>query len=265
MSRAVHPQARLIAACIDGYDVAIDASATARRTDYHDYGRHPERRLLGVVLFVPRPNRLASALAPTLSLFAGTMADLQITLRIERAWAQGSARSWTFWLAAIGGVALVGTAASGYDWNRRQLEVASHQLVLARASTTPSAPIATRASDFTQRLGAELPVARVVEELRRSCERTGVVLVAVQIRERAASPEQLGRAELVVTLRGSYADSKHVLKDAIDRYSARLTVQRMRMRRLQSPADVETTVVLSLWSAPPTPDAAMTTVAAGRP
>lgn len=173
-----------------------------------------------------------------------------IVWRLRRAWALGPAPWWA-WCAAFAGALVV--AGGGLIANQsiaRQIELANGQLAIARTVVPLTAtPTPVEARDFTHALAPATPVVQVVEELRRSCERSNVVLASVQVRERPASDEQLGRAELLLTLRGSYGDSKQVLKDATDRFS-KLTVQRLRMRRLQAPADVETTATLSLWAAP---------------
>lgn len=170
--------------------------------------------------------------------------------RLRRAWALGPA-AWWVWCAALGVAAVVaGFALIAYQSIERQVEFANQQLAIARTVAPPTAaPPPVEARDFTHALASATPVVQVVEELRRSCERSDVVLASVQVRERPPSDEQLGRAELLLTLRGTYVNSKQVLKDATDRFS-KLTVQRLRMRRVQGPADVEVTATLSLWSAP---------------
>lgn len=142
--------------------------------------------------------------------------------------------------------------AAGASYQRARTHSTELEMSLAQARTSVSSltpPTLTAEKDFTQSLAAPLNAAQVVQELQRACSAASVLLVGVQAQERAASVDQLGRLELAVTLHGAYAGSKQVLKQVLERYP-HITVQRLRMRRGQSPAEVDTSVTLAVWSAP---------------
>jgi hypothetical protein len=171
--------------------------------------------------------------------------------RLQRAWALGEARWW----ALAGGlvlcaVVLVATVVSHQRAQDRLADLDT-QLARARAAAQPITTPQTAAldKDFVQALGPTLNAAQVVQELQRACSTSGVQLASVQAQERAASADQLGRLELLVTLRGAYTGTKLVLKQVVERFPS-ITVQRLRMRRAQSPTDIETSVTLSAWSKP---------------
>lgn len=184
-----------------------------------------------------------------------------ISWRMQRAWALGAAPWWTLTGALALAAALAALVLAALRPIEQRLQLAKRELAViehaAKQPTAARAPVEAR--DFTHALAPGTPAVQVVEELRRSCERSNVVLASVQVRERAASEEQLGRAELAITLRGSYVNSKQVLKDATDRFS-KLTVQRLRLRRVQATSEVETSATLSLWSAALTVPAAKSPV-----
>lgn len=112
-------------------------------------------------------------------------------------------------------------------------------------SATPDTP-----SDFVATLGAPRSTAQLVQELQRASSAAGIALASVQGQTRDTPPEQLGRLELSITLRGPYPAAKQVLKQAMERFPS-LTVQRLRMRKGPSPSDTETSLLLTIWSAPP--------------
>ena len=164
---------------------------------------------------------------------------------------QGSARSWTCAGSLLLSLAMLVAADASYQRARSRWTDLDMRLGQARASV-PSLASHTPANsekDFAQSLGAPLNAAQVVQELQRACAAASVLLVGVQAQERAASVDQLGRLELAVTLHGAYTGSKQVLQQVLERYP-HITVQRLRMRRAQSPAEVDTSVTLAVWSAP---------------
>jgi hypothetical protein len=114
----------------------------------------------------------------------------------------------------------------------------------AAGMAAPSGP----APDFVQRLPPVPDVRAVLVELERSARSAGVALGSVQLQERAASAEQLARADMTVSLRGSYPKLKQVLSEVLGRFPNIGLVQ-WRLRRASQPADLETTMVLALWGA----------------
>ncbi|HEX6705224.1 MAG TPA: GspMb/PilO family protein [Albitalea sp.] len=170
--------------------------------------------------------------------------------RVERAWTHASTQ-WSAWvLGAILLLSALGALVLAADHAMRTRLALDAQLAQAHAATpTRSADAPVEQPDFTQSLGPATPPAMVVQELQRACAQAGVVLASLQMQERAASAEQLGRSDFAITLRGAYPAIKQVIKQVVERFPS-LAVQRMRMRRAQGPADIESSVTLSLWSAP---------------
>jgi hypothetical protein len=180
-----------------------------------------------------------------------TAAWAQLRWRLDRAWSTGSLP--TVCLAASAALCMgVFAAATVIGAERREAQRALHvDLDRARAAVVPTAPASAPNAprDFVATLGPPLPATVVIQELQRASAAAGVLLAGVQAQPRDAEPGQLGRTELQVTLRGPYPGTKLVLKQVVERFP-QLTVQRLRLRRAQSPADVETSVTLSAWSAP---------------
>lgn len=134
---------------------------------------------------------------------------------------------------------------------KQRNNVASEMQRAASAAVKPhesATPDTTQ--DFVASLGAPLSTAQIVQELQRAGSTAGIVLASVQAQTRDTPPEQLGRLELNVTLRGSYTGTKQVIQQAMERFPS-LTVQRLRMRKGASPNDLETSLLLTIWSAPP--------------
>ena len=168
--------------------------------------------------------------------------------RLQRAWQVGPAQWLVWWGAVVLSAAALSIAAVDLRGTHRQkAELAGTPLPLPVAAAQPVPVIG--AKDFALGLGEGPPIAAVLQELQRACARADVALASEQIRSRSPSPELLGRLELVVTLRGTYAGSKQVLKQVIDRFPT-MTLQRLAVRRGASLADVEATATLSVWSAP---------------
>ena len=139
-------------------------------------------------------------------------------------------------------------------WVRQHAQEASAALAVRiaheREALPPSAAAsAATAPDFTATLGAPLAAAQLVQELQRACVQANATLAGVQATERRATRDELGRLDLVVSLRGSYPNTKQVLKQVVERFPG-VTVQRLRMRRNASSSDTETSVTLSAWSPP---------------
>lgn len=125
-----------------------------------------------------------------------------------------------------------------------QLRTQVAEAASAAGMVAPAGP----APDFVQRLPAVPDARAVLVELDRSARSAGVALGSVQVQERAASAEQLARADMTVSLRGSYPKLKQVLSDVLGRFP-NISLVQWRLRRATQPADLEATMVLALWGA----------------
>lgn len=125
------------------------------------------------------------------------------------------------------------------------------QLRAAPAANGAEAP----GVDFAQRLPETASVDPVVRELQRSSAAMGAAFVSVSSTPRAATRQALGRIELTITLRGAYPKLKTVIAETLDRFP-NLIVQRLTLRRMATPADLEAHVDLVLVTRPqPAPGA----------
>ena len=168
---------------------------------------------------------------------------------------QGGAVRWGLWSVAM--LLAAGLLASGavrlrglegrLDAMRGQIDQAREQAAVVNASVQTLAVAVP--PDFTAGLPEAPPVADVVQMLSRACAQAGVALAGVQATHRPASATQLGRTELTVLVRGPYPGARAALDAVLQRYQA-VTVQRLRMRRTSSPADLETSATLSVWGRP---------------
>src|SRR5436189_62148 len=138
--------------------------------------------------------------------------------RLQRAWADGRIRWWTWSASIFLGLCVLGGAWSLHQRARHDGSVLHAELLRLQTeplplpkSPSPAAP------DFTTALGAPLPAVQVVQELQRACGQAGALLASVQAQERAPSVEQLGRHELAITMRGPYSGTKLVLKQVVER------------------------------------------------
>jgi hypothetical protein len=131
----------------------------------------------------------------------------------------------------------------------------------------PSRPLGTNTNpiphrpDFTPTLPEFPRTTEVVQSLHRASADARTTLVSLQLQARPATPQQLARAELSVTLRGPYLSVRQVLDDVLGRY-AHVGVSRLRMRRAPASAvaavgsnpaaasEVEASAVLSIWARP---------------
>lgn len=130
-----------------------------------------------------------------------------------------------------------------------RVEVES-QLSVARAPVQgPAKPVDPEPVDFARALGAAVPSADVVQEIQRACSQAGVTLATLQVQDRSSTLEQLGRIDFTLTLRGTYPATKQAIKQMVERFP-NVTIKRLRMRRTPDAAEVESAVMLSLWSAP---------------
>jgi len=118
----------------------------------------------------------------------------------------------------------------------------SSAAVAAGAGTAPE-------PDFAQSLPEASSIDAIVRELQRSSAEVGAAFVSVSGTPRAATPQTLGRTELSVSLRGAYPKLKTVLAQTLDRFP-QLVVQRLTLRRMAAPVDLEAHVDLVLLARP---------------
>ena len=104
-------------------------------------------------------------------------------------------------------------------------------------------------TDFTAALGVAKPSTRFLSVLERASRSAGVEILATSVTEHAATPDELGRQEFNLILRGSYDGTKQVVAELAARFGG-MTVRTMRMRHDPSAQLLESTVVMSVWSAP---------------
>lgn len=116
----------------------------------------------------------------------------------------------------------------------------------------------TQPHDFTSTLTDTPRTTEVVQSLHRASADARTTLVSLQLQAHPATPQQLARAELSVTLRGPYLSVGQVLDDVLGRY-AHVGVSRLRVRRAPAATvtagnsaapEIEVSAVLSIWARP---------------
>ena len=103
--------------------------------------------------------------------------------------------------------------------------------------------------NFTYRLPRASLTAPLLEELRRAASEAGVTLSALTSDARAPTERTLGRLQIAVVLRGSYPAVKAAMAHVAARFP-NLVFQRVSVRRLATPTDVEARVDVVLPSPP---------------
>lgn len=157
-----------------------------------------------------------------------------------------------FWAVALSSLLVIFAS----DWCQRSQDRAERasilftgfQTLLNAVSAEPTAVQAQQA-DFTISLPASAFIDPVVRDFQRFSSAARVNFVSVDASVRDATGRTLGRAELGVVIRGEYPKLKSVLGQVLDRYP-NLVLQRLSLRRLAAPADVEATVNLLMLSKP---------------
>lgn len=157
------------------------------------------------------------------------------------------------WLAASAAMLALALAASvwrvGLDRQAHDLATSitalRQQLSAAVAEGADPAP----EPDFAQSLPESSSIDAIVRELQRSSAEVGAAVVSVSSTPRAATPQTLGRTELSVSLRGAYPKLKTVLAQTLDRFP-QLVVQRLTLRRMAAPVDLEAHLDLVLLARP---------------
>ncbi len=130
----------------------------------------------------------------------------------------------------------------------RALELDLEATKQALASTNTTAPTALKV-DFAHGLSDAPAVDPVVRELQRASTEAGAAFVALTATPRPATLQALGRIELAVSLRGAYPKLKSILAQTLDRFPG-LIVQRLTIRRLSTPLELEAHVDLMLLTRP---------------
>jgi hypothetical protein len=104
-------------------------------------------------------------------------------------------------------------------------------------------------TDFAVSLPAHVSIDPVVRDLQRFSADLGVNFVSLDASSRDATSRTLGRTEMTITLRGEYAKLKSVLVQVLDRYP-QLLLQRVAIRRMSGPTNLEANIQLLLLSRP---------------
>lgn len=140
-------------------------------------------------------------------------------------------------------------AGSAWWMLRLQDELVAAELHRPSVPAPVSAAPSTAGPDFTASLGRSMPESRILAIVDSSVKLAGVELLSTAVIEHAATPVELGRQEITLGMRGPYGATKHVLAELHDRVPG-AAIKRLRM---QSDAalvgQVNTSLVLSVWSA----------------
>jgi len=157
------------------------------------------------------------------------------------------------WLAASGAMLALALAASAWrvGIDRQTHDFATSIASLHQQLNAGSAEWAASAPerDFAQGLPEASAIDAIIRELQRSSAEVGTAFASVSSTPHAATPQTLGRTELSVSLRGAYPKLKTVLAQTLDRFP-NLVVQRLTLRRMTAPVDLEAHVDLVLLVRP---------------
>lgn len=96
-------------------------------------------------------------------------------------------------------------------------------------------------ADFVNRLPRAPAAAPLLDEFRRAAAAAGVTLSSLTTDARASTERTLGRVQTAVVLRGSYPAVKAAIAQVAARFP-NLVFQRVSVRRLATPTDVEARV-----------------------
>lgn len=116
---------------------------------------------------------------------------------------------------------------------------------MSAATSAPSAPAST--ADFTVRLPPTPSASTALEIVQDAASRAAVSVVSEQVQETSPNAERLGRAELAIVVRGSYANVKLWLAEVLQRQRG-ATVSRLQLQRVDGTPDLEARLSLVLWS-----------------
>lgn len=158
---------------------------------------------------------------------------------------------------ALGVVACLAVA---WSWQASQRARVTQAALAAQLSDMQSAQraappaAATSATDFTANLPPATSPAPALAVVQSAAASASVTVEAAQVQEFAASIERLGRAELSLTARGSYANLKRWMAEVTERVPAS-TLSRLQLQRAEGAADVEARLTVVVWSRPAVPGA----------
>jgi hypothetical protein len=168
---------------------------------------------------------------------------------VQRAWQEGAGRWWLAGLLGSAGLALMSWSGLQAMQQAELRQALFDRLALMGepAARTPERGFAAARADFVARLPAAFDDTELLRELTRLQLDHGVRVEMLGLRQRSASPELLGRAEVNLTVAGSYASTVLLLKALLERYPS-ASLQRLQIRRSQASQDLESSVVLVFWT-----------------
>jgi len=178
-----------------------------------------------------------------------------------RQWHQGQLSIWLGRLAVMAASVWLCVAVV---WQQQQRAVLAQQAAPVLPEAEPVAvarPINAEPGDFAQGFQPDRGIAVWMGDFQHAAARSGVRLLAVADTPRAAQVGELGRHDVLVTLRGAYPQIKLLMKETLDRHPS-TTVARLSLRSLADTSDVEATVAWVRWSRP---EAAAAQASAVRP
>lgn len=157
---------------------------------------------------------------------------------------------WWCWgvVSALTGAMVVGATVM-HDKVQERLTRVNSQIEAASAKMQQSVAVPAPVADFTQSMGLPPSAVRVVQELKQASAAANATLVSTQSQEHPPAVDRLGKLELTVVLKGSYASDKQVLALVVERFPF-VSVSHLRLRKGQGPSDVEATATLVFWGAP---------------
>jgi hypothetical protein len=179
------------------------------------------------------------------------MAVRRIRWVVARWWHGPGARMSVWVLGLCAALAAVAAWHAALQAGAERDAVASEVAVLRSQPPAPAAvsKADARAGDFTATLPAKASAAQALEVLQSAAARTQVAVESVQVQDMPATEERLGRVELVVTARGSYADLKRWLAEVTERVPGS-TIARLQLQRQEGTPQVQAQLVVVAWSQP---------------
>jgi hypothetical protein len=112
-----------------------------------------------------------------------------------------------------------------------------------------AASIAAQQPNFTEGLPSSLSGSSALDIIQSAADRATVVVASAQLQESASTTERLGRAELSIATRSTYANAKRWIAEVMERKPA-ATVSRLQLQRAEGSTDIEARVTFVLSSRP---------------
>jgi hypothetical protein len=103
--------------------------------------------------------------------------------------------------------------------------------------------------DFAAFLPVHAGSAEALGIVNDAAQRSAVAITAQQVQVLAPTPERLGRTELAIVTRGSYAAVKQWLGEVTDRLPAS-TLARLQLQRAEGMPELEAHATVVVWSRP---------------